>query len=321
MYKTHWYCILTATIWLQCATPLTAPGLQTPEHAANANEFTLSTDVDLVILDAGVKDTQGGYVSGLIKENFRVYDNGKLQTISHFTNADIPVTVGLVMDNSGSMVSKRDQVSAAALNLVRASNPQDEVFVVNFNDSVRRGLPADMLFTDNTDMLRAALLNGIPGGRTSLYDALAYSLQYLEKGKMDKKTLVVVSDGGDNASAINFAEVMRRVQQSRATIYTIGIFDEDDADRNPDVLRKLANVSGGEYFQLKELEEIAPVCRKIAGDIRTRYTIAYNPHGIESRDPVRSIKVTAFAPSHKRLVVRTRTRYRVPERISGKEVQ
>jgi len=318
MYKTHWYCILTATIWLQWATPLTAPALQTPEPPSSPNEFTLSTDVDLVILDAGVKDTRGGYVSGLLKENFRVYENGKLQTISHFSNADIPVTVGLVMDNSGSMFSKRDEVSAAALSLVHASNPQDEVFVVNFNDSVRRGLPGDVLFTDNTDMLRGALLNGIPGGRTALYDALAYSLQYLEKGKMDKKTLVVVSDGGDTASVIGFAEVMRRVQQSRATIYTIGIFDDEDADRNPDVLRKLASVSGGEYFQLEKLEEIAPVCRKIASDIRTRYTIAYNPHGVESRDPVHSIKVTASEPSHKKLMVRTRTRYRAPERVSGK---
>src|SRR5207247_11299351 len=108
--------------------------------------------------------------------------------------------------------------------------------------------------------------------------------------------------------AIGFAEDMRRGQQSRATIYAIGIFDEDDADRNPDVLRKLANVSGGEYFQLEKLEEIAPVCRKIASDIRTRYTIAYVPHRIESRDPVRSIKVTASEPSHKKLIVRTRTR-------------
>jgi len=225
------------------------------------------------------------------------------------------------MDNSGSMRSKRDEVSAAALSLVRASNPQDEMFVVNFNDSVRRGLPEDVLFTDNIDVLRAALLKGTPDGLTALYDALAYSLQYLEKGKMDKKTLVLVSDGGDNTSAFKFPEVMRRVQQSRATIYTIGVFDEDDADRNPTVLRKLASVSGGEYFELSELKEIESVCRKIASDIRTRYTIAYVPHHIDSRDPVRSIKVTASEPSHKKLVVRTRTRYRVPERVSGKEAQ
>jgi VWFA-related protein len=316
MYKIHWHRIVAAMI---CAAPLTPLAFQTPQNPPTSNEFTLSTDVNLVILDAGVKDTRGGYVSGLVKENFRVYDNGKIQTINHFTNADIPVTVGLVMDNSGSMRSKRNEVSTAALNLVRASNPRDEVFVVNFNDSVRRGLPVDVLFTDNIGFLRAGLLNGTPEGRTSLYDALAYSLMYLEKGKMDKKTLVVVSDGGDNASTIGFAELMRRVQQSRATIYTIGIFDEDDSDRNPDALRKLAGVSGGEYYQLNKLEEIAIVCRKVASDIRTRYTIAYIPQPIESRDPVRSIKVTASESSHKKLIVRTRTRYRAPERVSGKE--
>jgi len=316
----HLHRIVTA-ILLLCAAPLIAPAWQTPEPSPGLSEFTLSTDVDLVILDAGVKDTRGGFVSGLAKENFRVYENGKLQTINHFTNADIPVTVGLVMDNSGSMRSKRAEVTLAALNLVRASNPHDEVFVVNFNDSVNRGLPEDVLFSDNNDVLRTALLKGTPEGRTALYDALAYSLQYLDKGKMDKKTLVVVSDGGDNASAIHFPEVMRRVQESRATIYTIGIFDEEDPDRNPDVLRKLANVSGGEYFQLNQLEEIAPVCRKIASDIRTRYTIAYIPQHIESRDPVRSIKVTAAEPSHKKLIVRTRTRYRVPERLSAKEAR
>ena len=321
MHKTHWFRIITATTWVLCATPLSAPAFQTPETVPSSSEFTLSTDVDLVILDAAVKEPHGGHVSGLSKEHFRVFDNGKPQTINHFSNVDIPVTVGLVMDNSGSMGVKRNEVIAAALTLVRASNPQDEVFVVNFNDSVRRGLPADVLFSDDTNVLRTALLNGASEGRTALYDAIAYSLQYLEKGKQDKKTLVVVSDGGDNASAIRFPELMRRLQESRATIYTIGIFDEDDADRNPDVLRKLAGVSGGEYYQLTQLEEIGTVCRKIAADIRTRYTIAYIPQGAASKDPVRTIKVTAAEPSHKKLIVRTRTRYRVPERLSAKEAR
>src|SRR5262245_36987681 len=142
MYKTHWHRIINAVI---CAAPLVAPASQTPRNLSSS-EFTLSADVHLVILDAGVKDAHGGYVSGLTKENFRVHDNGKLETITHFSNADIPVTVGLVMDNSGSMRSKRDEVTAAALTLVRASNPQDETFVVNFDDLVRRGLPADVLF-------------------------------------------------------------------------------------------------------------------------------------------------------------------------------
>src|SRR5262249_45361369 len=214
----------------------------------------------------------GGYVSGLAQEDFHVFENRQPQTIKHFSHADIPVTVGLVLDNSGSMRPKRQEVITAALTFAHASNPHDEVFVVNFNDRVHRALPAEVPFTDNRDVLRTALMEGNPEGRTSLYDALAHSLQHLEKGRMAKKTLVVFSYGGHNPSAVKWNDVLRQVQESRATIYTIGIFDAEDMDRNPDVLRKLASVSGGEYFELRELPEIVPVCRKIAADIRNRYT-------------------------------------------------
>src|SRR6185295_11798056 len=188
--------------------------------------------------------------------------------IRYFSHADLPVTVGLVIDNSGSMEPKRAEVVTAALAFVHASNPQDEIFVVNFNDMVRSGLPEDVQFTDDIPTLRRALWNGPSEGRTSLYDALAFSLQYLTKGQMERKTLVVVSDGGDNASLLRSSEILSRVEESFATIYTIGIFDEDDPDRNPQVLKKLARVSGGKYFQLPRLREVGPVCRKIASEIR-----------------------------------------------------
>jgi VWFA-related protein len=284
-----------------------------------ATDFSISTDVHLVILDVGVKDAKGGYVSGLAKDNFRIHENGKLQPIKDFSHADVPVTVGLVIDNSGSMAAKRAEVITAALTFVHASNPQDEVFVVNFNDKVRRGLPEDVPFTGDTGILRSALWQGASAGRTALYDALGYSLQYLDKGRMDKKTLIVVSDGGDNASTLRWNEVIRRVQESRATIYSIGIFDENDSDRNPDVLRKLAQVSGGEYFQLRELPDVVPVCRQIASDIRNRYTLTYTPPRMESRQAVRSIRVTASTPSRTRLIVHTRTRYIMPDRTRKKE--
>jgi len=156
--------------------------------------------------------------------------------------------------------------------------------------------------------------HGSSEGRTKLYDALSYSLQYLEKGRMDKKTLVVVSDGGDNASSLSRKEAMRGVQESRATIYTIGIFDESDPDSHSDVLRQLAQVSGGEYFRLHETSEIVPVCKKLATDIRSRYTIAYVPSHPGLSRSVHLVKVTAFAPSGEKLIVRTRSRYMMPER-------
>jgi Ca-activated chloride channel family protein len=188
------------------------------------------------------------------------------------------------------------------------------MFIVNFNDQVSRGLPSDVLFSDDIQTLRKALWVGNSEGRTRLYDALSYSLQYLDKGRMNKKTLVVVSDGGDNASIISRKDTMRSVQESRANIYTIGIFDENDPDSNSDVLRQLAQVSGGEYFRLRETPEIMTVCQKIATDIRSRYTIAYVPSHLGSSRSVHLVKVTASATSGEKLIVHTCTRYMMPER-------
>src|ERR1022692_4758437 len=195
-------------------TPLLAQNIPSPP---DSNGLTISTEVKLVILDISVKYAKGGYVSGLTQDNFHVYDNGKLQAIKHFSHEDVPVTVGLVMDSSGSMRAKRPEVITAALTFIRASNPHDEAFVVNVNDKVRPGLPADVSFTDNPQTLFTALWKGDPQGRTALYGALAYSLDHLEKGRMDKKTLVVISDGGDNASKMKLPELLVRAQESGAT--------------------------------------------------------------------------------------------------------
>ncbi len=269
--------------------------------------YTIRTTSRLVLLDVSVKDSKGGYVSGLTSDNFKVYENGKLQEISQFANADIPVTVGLVVDESGSMRPKREEVITASLEFVEASNPNDEIFVVNFNERARRGLPDLVPFTDKIDLLRSALWQGAPEGRTALYDAIEMSLQQLSLGRRDKKTLVVISDGGDNISAHKFPEIMHDVLTSLTTIYTIGIFDEDDPERNPGVLERLAHVSGGVAYFPKTLDEIVPVCRQIAKDIRTRYTIGYIP--ASEGKPERHVKVVASAPGHDKLLVRTRTSY------------
>ena len=276
--------------------------------------FTISTNVELVILDASVTDAKGGSVPALERDDFRVYEDNKLQHIKHLSHADIPVTIGLVVDNSGSMRPKRSEVVTAALALVRAGNPRDEVFVVNFNDKVRWGLPPTVPFTDDTQMLREALMKGKAQGRTALYDALSDSLQHLNMGQRDKKTLVVMSDGGDNASKLLWSDVLTRAQKSQATIYTIDIFDDNDPDRHPDILRKLAQVSGGQYFRVDKLPEIESVCQKIAADIRARYTIAYAPSHLDSGPPLHVVKVTASTPSRQRLIVRTRSQYVSPAR-------
>ena len=275
-------------------------------------EFTIQTTSRLVLLDVSVKDPKKGFVSGLTKDNFKVFENGKQQEISQFANADIPVTVGIVVDESGSMRPKRPEVLTAALSFITASNPQDELFVVNFNDRVYRGLPNGVLFSDDIRQLRDALRKDPPEGRTALYDAITSALQQLDQGRQDKKTLIVISDGGDNASSHKLKDTMDAVLKSAATIYTIGIFDQDDPDRNPGVLRTLAHVSGGDVFFPRTLEGMVPACRQIAQDIRTRYTIGYVPPA-DNGKRLRNIRVVVNSPDHAHLIARTRTSYLFPD--------
>jgi VWFA-related protein len=215
--------------------------------------YAIRSNVNLVVLRASVRDHKGAPISGLTKENFQVYEDKVLQQIESFSHEDVPVTVGLVIDNSGSMRPKHSDVINAALAFAHSSNPEDQIFVVNFNEHVSFGLPAKVPFTNNAIQLEAALSSHVITGMTALYDAIAAGLEQLQKGKWDKKVLIVVSDGGDNASQRNLAQVLAIVNQSNALIYTLGIFDVSDEDRNPRVLKQLSRASGGDAFFPKTL--------------------------------------------------------------------
>ena len=280
----------------------------TPE----SGEFKISTDVVLVMLDVSVRDAKGGYVPGLSKDNFQIYENGAVQPIKIFASADVPVAVGLVMDDSSSMRSKRPELITAGLAFVGASNPQDQVFVVNFNDKVRSGLPETTPFTDDVNLLWSALSGTPPQGRTALYDGIAFALHHVDSGQRDKKALVVVSDGGDNCSKHTLVQLMRLIEESHTTIYTVGIFDADDPDRNPHVLKRIANASGGESFLPEDSGQLVPIFERIAKDIRNRYTIGYIPARTGEKAGFRKIRVAVDAPDHQKLMVRTRTGYFVP---------
>ncbi len=297
----------------------TAERVQPPPAASEPppGDFTIRANVKLVLLDVSVKDSAGGFVSGLTKDNFTVSEDGKPQTITQFASQDAPVSIGIVVDESGSMRPKRPEVITAALALIGGSNPQDETFIINFNEKVYRGLPDTMLFTDNTNALRAALWSTQPEGRTALYDALFASLRQLDWGRRDKKTLVVISDGGDNISTHNFKDVMNQVEKSLATIYTVGVFDEDDPDRNPGVLKDLAHVSGGVAYFPQKIEEVVPICKGIAKDIRNRYTLGYVPASGTGKSQLRHIKISVSAPDHGKLIARTRTSYLYSEEGVG----
>jgi VWFA-related protein len=222
---------------------------------------------------------------------------------------DAPVTVGLVIDNSGSMRLKRAQVVTAGLAFARESNPHDQFFVVNFNDGIHFGLPSPLAFTDQLQTLRSALYYGKPAGQTALYDATAAALHHLEASTRDKRTLIIVSDGGDNVSRTSLGEVLAMAQASRATIYSVGLLDPDDRDLNPKVLKKLSAVTGGEFLQPQTSEEVMGAFHRICRDVRSRYSIGYVPALEGNRRFVHKVKVTAKDPDGRKLSVLTRTSY------------
>ena len=290
------------------AVSLFSGSLRAALNAGEEPNYTIHSESRLVLLDVSVKDSRGALVPGLTRENFQVAENGRAQPITIFDNTDIPVTAGLLVDESRSMTPKRADVLTAAETFVRSSNPRDEIFILNFNDVVRRGLPEGELFSDNPMELRQALHRGKPEGKTALNDAIVDGLQQLEIGRRDKKTLVVVSDGGDNASAHTRADVLRLVERSIATIYSIGLYDEEDPESNPGLLKHLASISGGEAYFPADPRGVIPVCESIAKEIRARYTVGYVPKP-DNGSGLRRVQVHVSAAGHRSLRARTRTGY------------
>jgi Ca-activated chloride channel homolog len=293
---------------LVASLPAQAP---TPPPPADSG-YKISTNVERVVLGVSVRDREGRFVAGLERNNFLVLEDGRPQQIRFFSNEDSPITLGLVIDNSGSMGPKRTETNAAALELVNLSNPSDEVFVIHFNENVSIGLPEGTAFASDHAKLRRALSDARPAGKTALYDAVAAGLQQLAQGTFERKALVLVSDGGDNSSRSTLKDVLNLASRSQAFIYTIGIYDEDDMDRNPDVLKKLARLSGGEVFLPSRLSEMNYIARSIAAELRNQYTIGYAPADTRQGGRYRSIRVVVNAPELGKLRVRARPGYLAP---------
>jgi Ca-activated chloride channel homolog len=283
-------------------------------NSSDKSEFTLYTASQLVVLNVGVQDVHGTNVRGLKAEDFKVYEDGHPQAIKQFAAEDHPITVGIVLDASGSMRTKQAEAVTAALAFVHSSNPDDEVFVVTFNDQAVLGLPSNTSFSHHTDELRAALLGRKPGGKTALYDALVLAADHLRKGKWEHKALLLISDGGDNNSAHTIAEAIQSVQRSWAAVYTIALYDPDEPEHNLGVLHRLSKMSGGEDFAPTELAEIRPLCVRIAEDLRASYTVAYTPPHPDQLAPSRKIKVVAAGNDGRSLAVHTRASYSLGNR-------
>ena len=274
-------------------------------------EFRFTAGVEVVLFDVSVRRRSGEFVTGLQRENFEVAEDGRKQQLRFFGKEDSPVTLGLVVDSSASMRDKYHDVTAAADALIRAGNPADEVFVTNFNDFVWFGLPEETPFTSDPGLLREALEWSRPAGRTALYDAVAVSLDHLRKGNRPRRSLVVLSDGGDNSSELDFEGLLSRVRRSHATIFTIGLFARSDRDRNPGVLKRLAAETGGAAFLNVPAGHLPRIAQDIARDVRSRYTLGYIP-AAGAKAGYRRIKVTVAGPRKEKLEVRTRRGYLAP---------
>jgi len=269
--------------------------------------FVFRKQVEEVVLHATVLDNKQRFVTDLGKDAFTVYEDGRPQSITSFRHEDVPVAMGIVVDNSGSMREKRQKVNAAALNLVRASNPNDEVFVVNFNDEYY----LDQDFTANINKLKEALEKIEARGGTAMYDALVASADWMKRAKLEKKVVFVVTDGEDNASSEPLEEAVKRLQaENGPTVYAIGILgDEEHPKRARRALQAIAERTGGIAFFPKTLDEVDQISRSVAHDIRNQYTIGYKPSTPKNQGGYRTVKVEAKSRSYGKLVVRTRSGY------------
>jgi VWFA-related protein len=278
---------------------------QTPD---SQGVFVFRKDVDEVMLHATVVDDKQHIITNLDRTAFTVFEDGKPQSIISFHHVDIPVAMGIVIDNSGSMREKRSKVNQAALNLVRSSNPRDEVFIVNFNDEQY----LDQDFTHDLLKLKEALEKIDARGGTALYDAVVASADHLKQNaRLEKRVIFLVTDGEDNASSETLEQAIKQLQlEGGPSVYAIGILgDEDHPKRAKKALQIIAERTGGIAFFPKTLDEVDNISRTIANDIRNQYAIGYKPISPKKAGEFRQIRVEAKAKGHSKLVVRTKSGY------------
>ena len=311
----------TARAYAQQAAPVSPSHAPAPPSAPQQNDsesYKIKTQVNLVVLHVTVFNDRSMFVPGLQESNFKVYEDKVEQKLSVFKQEDVPVSFGLVIDNSGSMRDKRPQVNAAALTFVKTSNPQDEGFVVNFNDDYYLDTEHD--FTSNLDEMKTALERIDARGSTALYDAVIGSLDHLKKGTRDKKVLLVVTDGDDNASRHTLENAVEEAQRNDALVYAVGVFSDDDIKHNHRVMKKarnaltqLADATGGLAFFPESASDTEAICTQIAHDIRSQYTLAYYSTNSARDGSFRSVHVDVIPPRGAgKLSVRARSGYYAP---------
>ncbi len=272
----------------------------------DSGRFVFKKQVQEVVLHATVVDDTGRLVTGLDRSAFSIYVNGTPEPITSFRREDVPVAMGIIIDNSGSMRDKRERVNQAVLNLIHASNPQDEIFVVNFGQTPY----LDQDFTSDANLLQAALRQVSTRGSTALYDAVVASAVHLQNNpRLSKKVLLVITDGQDNMSQETLQDAMRKLQPSKgATLYAVGITEDGLTRTGREALQSLAASTGGVAFFPQSLNEVDAITRTVAHDIRSQYTLAFKP-GNNAQKGYQAIRVEAKGQGRTRLTVRTRSGY------------
>ncbi len=275
----------------------------------SGEDARIAVNVNLVVQHATVRDRNGALVPHLAESNFTVFENGTRQKISYFRRGDVAVSSGLVIDHSGSMRELLPDVMKGARAFAEASNEADEMFVINFNDTATLALPLARRGKEGAHAVQAAIGDEATTGQTALYDAIALGLNQLKTADSEKKVLLVVSDGGDNASRTTLPELLDLVHESNVLIYTIGIFDITNRDQNPGVLKKISRASGGDTFLPKTSMQAMKHCQEIAEMIRQQYTIAYSPSPAPVDGSTRTVRIEAQSDTAEKLKVQNRRKY------------
>ncbi|MGA8767380.1 MAG: VWA domain-containing protein [Candidatus Acidiferrales bacterium] len=284
-------------------------GAKPPLSQGSNHPSILSSNTELVALPVNVTDAHGDFVAGLTADSFRVFENGQIQNISFFEQEDTPVTVGLIVDHSGSMGRKLREVAAAVLAFAHSSNPEDEMFVVDFDDSVSVELLHGKPFTSDAQELEQAVTAVSASGQTALYDAVVEGFVHSKLGQWNKKALIIVSDGGDNVSRNHFSDVLEMARSSRVVIYAIGLLSESGREENPGILRRLCSETGGVAFFPPVGASIEKISTQIARDLRKQYMLGYVPPKSSDGDSFRKIDVKVSVPGRDKVRVRSRTGY------------
>ena len=281
---------------------------------------TFSAQSDLVVVHAMVEDQRGAAVPDLTQSHFIVYEDNHPQQISFFSSADAPASIGLLIDNSTSMMTKRERVIAATVSFTQLSNPEDEVFVLAFNENVTEAWPPTIIATSHLEVMGRTLRREFfARGKTALFDAVAAGLDRLARARHTRQVLVIISDGSDNASTTTLDQMLGRAQSSSAMIYSVALQDPVDLDGNPKLLKRIATSTGGEMFSPRKIDDVPEALEHIARDIRATYTLGYVPTNQARDGKMRTLRVSAKGPDGRTLKVQTRGGYLAPKTNGGED--